>query len=138
VTITPAIRAFLVQLEDLVDTHEWPALDREVVTVGTGDAAVLVRLPHSQHHERDLALEVDDHKVIVVYGPERIAFTDSDQALRFVEMLGDGRVELHVHRGLLLKTMRSYRDGLERPFRRTRTPVPSLRARTEIRHFGFA
>ena len=48
---------------------------------------------------------------MVAYLPERISFTDPDEALRFVEMLCDGRVELEIVRGLLWTTMRSYRDG---------------------------
>jgi hypothetical protein len=138
VTVTPTIREFLIRLEELVDSREWPALEREVVTVGAGRAEALVRLPHATHHDRDVAVEIDDHRVIVVFGPERIPFTSRDEALQFVEMLGDGRVELHIHRGLIHTTLRSYRDGQTIPFWRSRTPVPSLRPRKEIVRFGFA
>ncbi len=138
VAITPAIRDFLVQLDDLVDAHTWPALDREIVTVGSGDAAVLVRLPHAQDSARDVELVVDDLEVTVTYAPEHVSFTSRDEALRFVEMLGDGRVQLRVRRGLLWTTMYSYRDGLVRPFRRTRMPWPTIHPRTVVIHFGFA
>jgi hypothetical protein len=140
VAITPAIREFLVRLDDLVDAHVWPALDREIVTVGAGDAAVLVRLPHADDRARDLELVVDDRQVTVTYAPEHVSFSGAggrDEALRFVEMLGDGRVQLRVRRGLLWTTMSSYRDGLAQPFRRTRMPWPSLRPRTGVVHFGF-
>jgi len=141
VAITPAIRDFLVQLDDLVDAHAWPGLDREIVTVGAGDAAVLVRLPHTHDKARDVELVVDDRQVTVTYAPEHVSFAGSggrDEALRFVEMLGDGRVQLRVRRGLLWTTMSSSRDGLALPFRRTRMPWPTLRPRTEVIHFGFA
>jgi hypothetical protein len=141
VAITPTIRDFLVQLDVLVDAHAWPGLDREIVTVGAGDAAVLVRLPHTRDKARDLELVVDDREVVVTYAPEHVSFTGSggrDEALRFVEMLGDGRVRLRVRRGLLWTTMESYRDALAHPFRRTRRPWPALRPRTEVIHFGFA
>ncbi len=137
-SVTPAIRDFLVELEALVDAHEWPLLDRDAMTVGTGDASALVCLPHSNDHARDIALEVDDHRVIVSYRPERIEFTKRDEALRFVEMLGDGRVVLVVRRNIVLTTMESYRDGLALPFRRARIPLPTFRPRTERHDFGFA
>jgi hypothetical protein len=138
VTLTPAIRDFLVALDDLVDAHPWPELDREVVSVTPGAAAVLVRLPHRGDHARDLELEVDDRRVEVRYGPEHVSFTSRVEALRFVEMLAEGRVELRVQRGLLWTTMESYRDGTGPPFRRTRMPWPSIRPRTERHAFGFA
>jgi hypothetical protein len=138
VAITPAVRDFLVQLDDLVDAHPWPALAREVVSVGTGDTQALVRLPHAHDYARDVEVLVDDRQVTVNYGPEHVAFTSRDEALRFVEMLGDGRVELHVRRGMLWTTMSSYRDGLPQPFRRTRMPWFALRPRTEVVRFGFA
>jgi len=137
VAITPAIRDFLVQLDELVDGKGWPALAREIVTVGFGDAAALVRLPHAHDDARDLELQVDDHQVIVTYHPEHVAFTSRDEALRFLEMLGDGRVELHVRRGILWTTMSSYRDGMQQPFRRTRMPWLALRPRAEVVRFGF-
>jgi hypothetical protein len=135
VTVTPLIREFLVGLEDLVDGEDWPALEREVVTVGTQE--VLVRLPHNRDHAKDIELVVDDHKVKVAYGPEHVEFTSRNEALDFVEMLGRGRVTLDVHRGLFWTTMRSYRDGLDRPFRRTRIPWFNARPRTERIEFGF-
>ena len=134
-TITPAIRDFLVDLEDLVDRETWPALEREVVTVGNEQA--LVRLPHAQDHAKDIELVVDDRKVKVTYGPEHVEFTSRKEALHFVEMLGRGRVTLDVHRGLFWTTMRSYRDNLDRPFRRTRIPWFNARPRTERVEFGF-
>ncbi len=48
-----------------------------------------------------------------------------------------GRVELEITRGPLWTTMRSFRDGQEIPFRRTRMPWPSLRPHTERRAVGF-
>jgi hypothetical protein len=135
--VTPAVREFLVRLDELVDAHEWPQLNREVVTVGSGEAEVLVRLPHESDEERDIELEVNDRSVTVIYKPERVEFTSRSEALHFIEMLGDGRVELKVRRGLLWTTMSSYRDGLNMPFRRTRMPWPNRRPRTEHLPFGF-
>lgn len=136
-SITPTIRDFLVRLEDLLDRLPPPGLDRDAMTVTTADAAALVTLPHVSDHARDVEIEIDDHRVQVAYLPERISFTDPDEALRFVEMLCAGRVELEIVRGPLWTTMRSYRDGLPLPFRRTRMPWPSLRPRTERRAVGF-
>ena len=136
-SITPTIRDFLVQLEDLLDRKAPAGLNRDDVTISTGEAAALVRLPHSSDHDRDIEIEIDDHRVKVAYLPERISFTDPDEALRFVEMLCAGRVELEIVRGPLWTTMRSYRDGQTMPFRRTRMPWPSLRPRTERRAVGF-
>jgi hypothetical protein len=107
------------------------------LTIATCEAAALVRMPHVSDHGRDVEIEIDDHRVKVAYLPERISFTDPDEALRFVGMLCDGRDELEIVHGLLWTTMRSYRDGLALPFRRTRMPWPSLRPRTERRAVGF-
>jgi len=137
VSITPSIRDFLVQLEDLLDRRTPPGLQRDAVTITTADAAALVRLPHIADHDRDIEIEIDDRRVVVAYLPERVAFTSPDEALRFVEMLCDGRVELEIAHGPLWTTMRSYRDGQSIPFRRTRMPWPSLRPRTERRRVGF-
>ena len=136
-SLTPTIREFLVRLEDLVDRSEPAGLERDAMTVSTGDAAALVRLPHRVDHTRDIEIEIDDRRVVVAYLPERVTFTSSDEALRFVEMLFDGRVELEIAHGLLWTTMRSYRDGQTIPFRRTRMPWPTLRPRTERRPVGF-
>jgi hypothetical protein len=137
VSLTPTIRDFLVRLEDQLDQNPPAGLQREDVTITTGDAAALVRLPHESDHARDVEIEIGDRRVVVAYPPERVVFTSSDEALRFVEMLCDGRVELEIVRGFLWTTMRSYRDGQAIPFRRTRMPWPSLRPRTERRAVGF-
>jgi len=137
VSLTPTIRDFLVQLEDLFDRNPPAGLDRDAMTITTGDAAALVRLPHRSDHDRDIEIEVDDHRVKVAYLPERVPFTSQDEALRFIEMLCDGRVELEIAHGPFWTTMRSYRDGQAIPFRRTRMPWPSLRPRTERRAVGF-
>ena len=136
-SLTPNIRDFLVRLEDQLDRKPPAALDRAAMTISTGDAAALVVLPHVSDHSRDVELEIDDHRVVVAYQPERVIFTSRDEALRFVEMLSDGRVELEIAHGLLWTTMRSYRDGQTIPFRRTRMPWPSLRPRIERRPVGF-
>jgi hypothetical protein len=137
VSLTPSIRDFLVHLEDLLDRRPPPGLQRDAVTITTADAAALVRLPHRADHDRDVEIEIDDRQVVVAYLPERVAFTSPDEALRFVEMLCDGRVELEIVHGPLWTTMRSYRDGQSIPFRRTRMPWPTLRPRTERRRVGF-
>jgi hypothetical protein len=137
VSLTPKIRAFLVALEDLLDRTPPVGLRRDAVTVSSGDAAALVVLPHVSDQERDVEIEIDERRVVVAYPPERVIFTDPDEALRFVEMLCAGRVELEIAHGPLWTTMRSYRDGQTVPFRRTRMPWPSLRPRTERRAVGF-
>ena len=49
--------------------------------------------------------------MVVRYAPDEISFTSRDEALRFVEMIGDGRVELVIKHNLAWTTMESYRDG---------------------------
>jgi hypothetical protein len=137
VSLTPRTRDFLVRLEDLLDRLEPAGLDRDAMTVSTGDAAALVLLPHTSRPERGIEIEIDERRVVVAYQPERVDFTKPEEALRFVEMLCEGRVELEIARGLLWTTMLSYRDGQTIPFRRTRMPWPSLRPRTERRAVGF-
>lgn len=136
-SITPTIRDFLIQLEELLDRLEPAGLQRDAVTIAPADTSALVRLPHSIEHARDIEIEIDDRRVLVAYQPERIAFTSQAEALRFVEMLCEGRVELEVARGPLWTTMRSYRDGQTIPFRRTRMPWPSIPPRVERRRVGF-
>jgi len=137
VSLTPAVREFLVRLDELLDAKAPAGLDRAAVAVTTADSVALVRLPHSSDHARDVELEVDDATVIVRYTPEQIVFTSRDEALRFVEMLCDGRVEVGGIRNLLWTTICSYRDGQTVPFRRTRMPWPSLRLGTDRHPVGF-
>jgi hypothetical protein len=122
VALTPAIRDFLVRLDELFEARGTP-MSPDVTDV---DTAAFVRLG-------EVELEIDDRIVLVRYRPEEIKFTSRDEALQFIEMLADDRVELEVHRGLLWTTRRSYRDGQPIPFRRTRMPWPSLHPRTERR-----
>ena len=136
-SITPTIRDFLVQLEELLDRLEPAGLQRDAITIAPADTSALVRLPHRTDRGRDIEIEIDDRRVMVVYLPERIPFTSQAEALRFVEMLCEGRVELEIARGPLWTTMRSYRDGQAIPFRRTRMPWPSIPPRTERRAVGF-
>ena len=136
--LTPAIREFLIRLEEQLDDAAPPGLDRARVSVTSADDVALVTLPHKADANLDVELEIDDRRVKIRYPPEEIPFTSRDEALQFIQMLCDGRVELEVSRGLLWMTIRSYRDGLALPFRRTRMPVPSLRPRTERRVVGFA
>jgi hypothetical protein len=137
VSLTPTIRDFLVRLEDQLDRDTPTGLQRDAMTISTGDAVALVRLPHASDHDRDIEIEIDDRRVKVAYLPERVVFTDTEEALRFVEMLCAGRVELEIVRGPLWTTMLSYRDGQTVPFRRTRMPWPSLRPRSVRRRVGF-
>ena len=76
----------------------------------------------------NVELEIDDRqRRRSPYGPERIPFSRRDEALRFLEMLGDGRVELVVQRNPVWTSLRSYRDGLALPFRKTSEPWLNLR-----------
>jgi hypothetical protein len=122
VAITPAIREFLVELEALLDRK---GIVGEPPVTAAGSTA-LVGLG-------DTELEIDDRRVIVRYAPEQVTFTSREEALRFIEMIADRRVELEVSRNGFWTTMRSYRDGQTVPFRRTRMPWPTLRRRIERR-----
>jgi hypothetical protein len=137
VPLTPRIRDFLVELEAALDRAEAPGLDRDRVEITTAHAIALVRLPHRGDQTRDVELQVDDHNVVVSYGPEPLHLRDRAFALRFVEAILDGRVDIEVQRGVLWRTTRSYLDGSPRPFLVTRMPVPSLRPRVERRPVGF-
>ena len=135
--MTPAVGDFVAQIEELLATVDWPALDHAAVAVTTGHTSALVVLPHRRDPRLNVELEIDDHQVKISYGPERIPFSRRDEALRFLEMLGNGRVELVVARNPVWTSLRSYRDGLALPFRKTGEPWPNLRFRTERLHFGF-
>jgi hypothetical protein len=136
--VTPMIRDFLVQLEDLLDRTPAPGLDRERVEITTGDAIALVRLPHVAGPDRDVELQVQDQVVVVSYGGEPLHLRgERGFALQFVEALLAGRLEIEVHRGWLWRTTKSYIDGQPRPFLVTRMPVPSRSPRTERTRVGF-
>jgi hypothetical protein len=138
--LTPRIRDFLVELEELIARADSPGLDHERTTINTAHAVALVRLHHRTATEQDVELEVDDHRVIVAYGGEPLHLRDRAFALQFVEALLTGRVDIEVHRGLFWRTTSSYIDGSPRPFLVTRMPVPTLvvgSGRTERRRVGF-
>ena len=135
--LTPRIRDFLVELEELLDRIDAPGLDRDGVEITTADAVALVRLPHRTDPSRGVELQVDDHNVIVSYGGEPLHLRSRSFALEFVEAVLRGRVDIEVQRGLLWRTTRSYLDGSARPFLVTRMPVPALSPRTERRRVGF-
>jgi len=135
--VTPLIRDFLVQLEELLDRTDAPGLDRERVTITTADAIALVTLPHTAGAGGDVELQVQDRVVVVSYGGEPLHLKDRAFTIQFVEALLAGRIEIVVHHGWLWRTTRSYLDGQTRPFLVTRMPVPSLTPRTERRRVGF-
>jgi hypothetical protein len=137
VALTPAIREFLVSLEELLDRTPAPMLDRERISVTSADAVALVRLPHVRDESRDVELQVDDRRVIVRYGGEPLHLHGRAFALQFIEALLTGRVEIEVRHGPLWRTTRSYLDGNPRPFLTTRMPIPTLRPRTEQTLVGF-
>ena len=136
--VTPMIRDFLVQLEELLDRTPSPGLDRDRVEITTGDAIALVRLPHTAGADRDVELQVQDRLVVVSYGGEPLHLRgERGFALQFVEALLAGRVDIEVHRGWLWRTTRSYLDESPRPFLVTRMPVPTVSPRTDRRRVGF-
>ena len=135
--LTPAIRDFLVELEDLMDRTEAPELDRERMAVTSADAIALVRLPHRTDTTRDVELQIDDRVVVVSYGGEPLHLRDRGFALQFVEALLSGRMDIEVHRGLLWRTTRSFLDESPRPFLVTRMPIPTRSPRRERRQVGF-
>jgi hypothetical protein len=136
-SITPATREFLLRIHELVDTKPWPGLDRDGVRPASGVDGARVELRRRDAATEPIGVEVRDREVTVTYGPEHVSFTSRDEALRFVEMLGDGRVELEIARVGLWTTMRSYRDGQTIPFRRTRMPWMTVHPRVERVRFGF-
>jgi hypothetical protein len=135
--VTPLIRDFLVELEELLDRTAAPGLDRDRVEITTADAIALVTLPHVAGADRDIELQVQDRVVVVSYGGEPLHLRDRGFALQFVEALLAGRVDIEVHRGWLWRTTRSYLDERPRPFLVTRMPVPSLSPGTERTRVGF-
>jgi hypothetical protein len=135
--VTPMIRDFLVELEELLDRTPAPGLDRDRVEITTADAIALVTLAHVAGTDRDIELQVQDRVVVVSYGGEPLHLRDRGFTLQFVEALLAGRVDIEVHRGWLWRTTRSYLDGQPRPFLVTRMPVPSLAPRTERMRVGF-
>jgi hypothetical protein len=135
--VTPLIRDFLVELEELLDRTAAPGLDRDRAEITTADAIALVTLPHVGGTDRDVELQVQDRVVVVSYGGEPLHLRDRAFALQFVEALLSGRVDVEVHRGWLWRTTRSYLDGSPRPFLVTRMPVPSLTPNTQRRRVGF-
>ena len=135
--LTPAIREFLIALEDLLDRTPAPGLDRERVTVTSANAIALVRLPHVGDESRAVELQVDDRRVVVSYGGEPLHLHGRVFALQFIEALLTGRVEIEVWHGPLWRTTRSYLDGNQRPFLTTRMPLPSLSPHTERTLVGF-
>ena len=135
--VTPLIRDFLVQLEDLLDRTDAPGLDRDRVKITTGDAIALVTLPHRSGADRDVELQVTDRLLIVSYGGEPLHLRDRGFALQFVEALLAGRIDIVVHRSWLWRTTRSYLDDSPRPFLVTRMPIPTLSPSSERRQVGF-
>jgi len=135
--VTPLIRDFLVELEELLDRTAAPGLDRDRVEIRTADAIALVTLPHVGGSSRDVELQVQDRVVVVSYGGEPLHLRDRAFALQFVEALLSGRVDIEVHRGWLWRTTKSYLDGSPRPFLVTRMPVPSLAPSSQRRRVGF-
>ncbi len=135
--ITPAIREFVEGIERLLDAKDLPSLDRDAVTMTTGDAVALVQLPHRSGAGPDVEVEVQDRSVRVRYGGEWQLLRDHEYALRVLDALLDGRVEIEIRHGLMWRTTRSYLDGSPRPFVTTRMPVPSLRPRVERKRIGF-
>jgi hypothetical protein len=135
--VTPLIRDFLVELEDLLDRTTAPGLDRERVKITTADAIALVTLPHTDGAERDIELQVQDRLVIVSYGGEPLHLRDRAFTLQFVEALLSGRVDIEVRQGWLWRTTRSYLDESRLPFLITRMPIPSVSPHTERKRVGF-
>jgi hypothetical protein len=124
-SVTPRIRQFLVEIEELIDRTDARGLDRDRVEITTADAVALVRLPHRSGAAHDVEIQVDDHNVVVRYGGEPVHLRDRAFALQFVEALLAGRVDIEVYRGVLWRTTSSYLDASPRPFLVTRMPVPA-------------
>ena len=135
--VTPMIRDFLVQLEELIDRTDAPGLDRDRMAISSAHTVALVRLAHRSGPDRDVELQVEDRLVVVSYGGEPLHLRGRAFALQFVEALLTGRVDIDVHRGYLWRTTRSYLDESPRPFLVTRMPIPSLSPRSERRRVGF-
>jgi len=135
--LSPAARDVVDRIEELLDRSGWPDLDRDAITITEGRDTALVVLPHRREADMSIECEIEQRVVKVRYGPEHLSFTRTDDALRFLEMLGDGRVELLVQRNPVWTSLRSYRDGLALPFHRAGHPWPNFRFATERLRFGF-
>jgi hypothetical protein len=83
VAITPAIREFLHQLEELLDASPRPGLDREAVTVTTGNAVALAVLPH-RDQQHAVEVQIDDREIRINYGTEPVVLRDRAFALRII------------------------------------------------------
>jgi hypothetical protein len=84
VPLTPRVRDFVVELEDLIDRSAAPGLDRDRVEVTTAHGEALVRLPHRDDPARDVELHVDEHNVVASYGGEPLHLRDRAFTLQFV------------------------------------------------------
>jgi hypothetical protein len=138
---TVSAQEFLDELDALLATKEqrgeWPGLVHDAIAPASGHDAVRVELVHGTEPQRSVAIEVRDREVIVTYHPEHLTFTLREEALRFIEMLGDGRVTLVVKRRLFWNAIWSYRDNLALPFNKTLEPWLNIRPRVETLQFGF-
>ena len=137
VSITPTIRDFLVRLEDLLDRKPPAGLNRDAHDDRDRrrrrSRAPAPRLgPRARRRDRDRRPPRRGG-----LPPRARIFTDPDEALRFVEMLCDGRVELEIGTGpcgprcAATATARRCRSGARA------CPGRRLRPRTERRTVGF-
>ena len=137
--VTPMIRDFLVQLEELLERTAAPGLDRDRID----DHHRRLRSPSSGSRtppvpDATSSSRCSDQVVIVSYGGEPLHLRgDRAFALQFVEALLTGRVDIDVHHGPLWRTTRSYLDGSPVPFLVTRMPIPTLKPRRERIRVGF-
>ncbi len=132
-SLTPAIREFLDRLEELLDAVERPAVDRGRVEVVGHDTEARVVIPNRDPALPGIELEVGERFVFVSWPPERQRVAGHDDALKVIEALLDGRVELVVTEHFVYRKRVSSIDG--RPFLVTRMPALTFRSSTDFRRF---
>ncbi|MDZ4826508.1 MAG: hypothetical protein SGJ13_08585 [Actinomycetota bacterium] len=129
----PAIREFLDRLHQMLDGSERPLVDRDHIEVTTHDTEARVVIPHREPDQPGIEIEVGERYVFVTWTPERQRVTGYDDALRVIEALLDGRVELVVTEHFVYRKRCSSIDG--RLFLTTRMPALTFRSGTERRRF---
>jgi hypothetical protein len=130
---TPVIREFLDRLQSLLDAKDRPRVANARVEVTAHDNEARVVVPAADPDGYGIELEVDPTFVFVSWPPERQRIRGYDDALRAVEALLDGRVELVVSDHFVYRTRVSYIDG--RPYLVTRMPALTFRLGSERRRF---
>lgn len=117
-------RAFAGQVRDSIRTLRPTKLDFAAVQATLSDGALTIELPHAGDPDQDIGVTVKADEAIVYYGVEHEHFFPEDQAsgkmwpidapdfalaaLRLLEQLLLGRIELDIRPGRITQKTRSY------------------------------